>query len=151
MAVMCGPAFVLSVFVGLTQGNPLAWGLAIGFAAPIVGTFLLVVPARPAPRKADPEKIARLERELGIVEPPRMVAFTERIDVGGGEIIAFEGWRPADEQEAEAPTTVAKPPTEYSVDDCPRPSGPPRKPSDAGRSASPTMIAPTARQYRGIQ
>jgi hypothetical protein len=78
--LMCGPALVLSVLVGLTQGNPLAWGMAVGFASPVIATWALVlVPAKPLPRKADPAKSARLERELGMEpsEAPTTVAVPE--------------------------------------------------------------------------
>jgi hypothetical protein len=57
------PIVAVAVVGGLTAGNPVAVGFAIGFMAPLCLGLALIVKPQP-PRKADPAKIARLEVEL---------------------------------------------------------------------------------------
>jgi hypothetical protein len=49
-AILLGPSFVWAVVAGVLSGNPLAYGLALGTAAPIVLVgFVLTAPTKPAP------------------------------------------------------------------------------------------------------
>lgn len=118
------------------RGDAFATALLIGFGSPLLmlGAAALSS-AKAEPRKADPAKIARLEVDLqtgpawekfqreqahkdrvakmGCTDPD---CSREHYMVGGIGPRLHIDW-------GEAKTTVAKPPAERSVDDCPRPEG----------------------------
>lgn len=70
LLVLFGPALAIAAAVGVTEGDPLASGMAIGLAMPLAAGFVFL-PVVKSPRKADPVKVARLERELGLDDRPR--------------------------------------------------------------------------------
>jgi len=118
--------------------NPIVAGFIVGMGAFwgfIAAAWLW--PVKQAPRQADPAKIARLERELGM-EPPRPPREGEvRWEDGkplvwiGGEWTPAEGRPPrggtftetGDIRPDEAPTRVVKLPADRTTEDCPRPEG----------------------------
>lgn len=86
--VLFGVPFGYAIGISAMAGNP----VAIGVAVPIMGLALFFAAvlvtsravAKPLPRKADPAKIARLERELGIEQSEQEThvwAFTETGDI----------------------------------------------------------------------
>jgi hypothetical protein len=123
--VLFGLPLAVATIVEARRGNPFAIGIALGLIGPTVyfATVALLTrilaPLAPEslPRKADPAKIARLERDLGMATTP------ERREGPQEGATAWEGDRllvyrrghwvqaQANVVDAEGPTTVQRGPT----------------------------------------
>lgn len=100
--VMLAPPFAAALVGGIVSGNPIAGGMAVGLAGPVafLGAAMLSKP-KPAPRRADPAKIARLERELGIdLQERAEAAAGERGHTGDVRERWIAGYVAGDESEA---------------------------------------------------
>jgi hypothetical protein len=113
LAVLFGMPLAAAVILRAFGGDPFATSIAAGFVALFVLQHIAARTAtRPAPRKADPAKIARLERELGVgpePEPPKPPDGSVTWRDGKPGIVQGDDWYPvvANVVDTEAPTTVA--------------------------------------------
>lgn len=130
--VLFGVPLALATIAEAGRGNPFAIGVVFAIAGPlsfvVAATALVRSMAPPLSRKADPAKIARLERELGIAERPRTMPEQRANDLADASRVRDEHRQAFVDAfmaayEAAAPTTVAKPPADRNVEDCPRPEG----------------------------
>lgn len=106
LALLFGVPLAMGVAAGVAVGNPFAIGIALGVLGPaaffVSATALgALMRSAPAPRKADPAKIARLERELEV--GPAWEAHRQHEAERG----YLQGQ--ADAAGPEAPTTIDRP------------------------------------------
>jgi hypothetical protein len=109
LAILFGVSLAVAAVKQALIGDGLALGVVIGVGGPLgIFAFLAAVgyatEDRPAPRKADPAKIARMERELGIEPEPPDLARTHAATMAEWDAVT-----------AEAPTTPFEHPTPPSA------------------------------------